>query len=126
MPQDYPVDSSDSAIKNAENRGLTVIVSDNNTLLIDIDTVEQYAIFQQRIDKVSKDIGMTIVSDEPSRSGLPRRHITIALGEEKTVADRLFLQLYLGSDPIKEYLSFLRYEAGDPKPILFFEKKDGE
>jgi len=38
--------------------------------------------------------------------------------------ERVALQLFLGSDPVREYLSLCLIEIGDPAPILFFENPD--
>ena len=58
----------------------------------------------------------------PSRSGLPKRHITVTLDQPITNYQRLALQVMLGSDRVREFLGYIQEKQGDPTPILFIEK----
>ncbi len=108
---------SEHAIQTAKEKGWTVIIPDDNTLLIDIDDDEQYAIHQKRIKRLVDITDFT--SDEcVSTSGLPHRHIILTTNTKFSIVERLFLQVWLGSDNVKERLSFIRYLNDDSNPTL--------
>ncbi len=88
-----------------------------NELFIDIDSQEEYEEFLVRLTEFREFFNVTTV-ERPSCSGLPRRHVIVTLNHEFSVAERLFMQTYLGSDPTKELLSFVRLQINDPSPIL--------
>jgi hypothetical protein len=107
--------------------GNTIVIPKDNELQIDIDSEEQYQIFQEcwaifkREFKEAK-----IIKDKPSRSGLPKRHITIHFPYTsfKDKAElRIAWQATLGSDPKRELLSLIRCDCGDDQPTLFVEEK---
>ena len=112
-------------IAYGEAHGFRVVSPLENELFIDIDSEEQMKIFTSRLtERVRKEIGVVEWTANPSKSGLPKRHITVTLDKGWLPLERVFLQLYLGSDPTREYLSLFRIINGDPEPTLFFEKKD--
>jgi len=45
-------------------------------------------------------------------------------GEDLTPIERVLLQACLGSDPVREVLSFLRIKRNHPTPTTFFELKE--
>ena len=107
----------------ADKRGLDVRVPKNNELFIDIDSEElttfhrQLAVFLKRTDAAW--------SVRPSPSGKPYHvHIVVTLTKRTvTNGERILLQAVLGSDPMRELLSWERIGIGDPHPTLFFEKR---
>ena len=120
----YIIDRSIGAIKRAEEQGLRTVLPKGNQLLIDLDSEEQYQTYLKRFARVQESLFIQEVYNQPSKSGLPKRHIIIELEKSIDVRERLILQLYLGSDPIREFLSYLRFLQDDPFPSLFFEKKE--
>jgi hypothetical protein len=114
---------SDIAYKEAKEKGLQIVLPDEHTLQIDIDSKEAFSLFERRISFLEKwydDIDFKITT---SLSGLPNRHIYITMSIPITPLERVFLQLFLGSDSTREFLSFKRIEINDPHPTLFFEKR---
>jgi hypothetical protein len=47
---------------------------------------------------------------EPSRSGLPKRHITVTLVDPVSQIERLALQAMLGSDRVRELLGYVQHQ----------------
>lgn len=108
----------------ADDNGFIVKVPTDRELFLDIDTQEQYNLFRKRFPKLCDEMGCSPDYEEtPSASGLPHRHIVVTLAHSMNDEGRMFLQLWLGSDPIREYLSFLRLNHSATFPILFLEKR---
>jgi hypothetical protein len=111
-------------IKRMEAEGNRIVLPQSNELQVDIDSDEQYAVFQKslaclkRNETESDDIK---VEEHPSRSGLPRRHITITMPFDLEPWERIAFQAALGSDPIRELVSIYRLMRNDRHPTLFVE-----
>jgi hypothetical protein len=90
--------------------------------MLDIDALHQLEQFETRLKKFSKDYKVENTEIVESFSGPPHCHIYIRLEKPLPVMTRIFLQMWLGSDPIKEYLSVRRVMIGDNHPILMLEK----
>ena len=88
-----------------------------NQLFIDIDSAEQYELYKERLP-MFLEFCDAVTTERASKSGLPRRHIIVDLKYEFSVAERLFLQMFLNSDSTREMLSFVRHQMGDKYPIL--------
>ena len=116
--------SREELCNKAAEEGFEVIFSDKYTLLIDIDDDEHLAMFNARIDRIKQEItDIESIEYYTSTSGEPHKHIIIKMKDECDVLRRLFLQIFLGSDPVREYLSYLRHERGDKFPSLLLRKK---
>ena len=113
---------SKHAFEQAENEGKIVVLPNEYTLQIDIDTEENHTIFETRIKYLEKwyDLAYKVLS---SKSGGIHCHIYVDMKEAITPTERIFLQLYLGSDSKREFLSLQRIRNDDPHPTLFFENK---
>jgi hypothetical protein len=111
-------------IKRMEAEGNRIVLPKDNELQVDIDSDEQYAVFQKslaclkRNESQSDDIR---VEEHPSRSGLPRRHITVTMPFDLEPWERIAFQAALGSDPIRELVSIFRLMRNDSHPTLFVE-----
>jgi len=57
-----------------------------------------------------------------SRSGAPKRHVTVTLDQPIDNYQRVALQAIMGSDRVREFLSYVQHRNGDQHPILFIEK----
>lgn len=103
--------------------GRSIITPKDNELLIDIDSEEDFKQFEEGIDLIQRNISedIKITNIHPSKSGLPRRHITVTLPFDTTPVERIAWQAALGSDFKRELLSLIRYLRGDIKPTLFVE-----
>lgn len=121
-------EQQDIFIQRMEAAGFQVLKPKDNELFIDIDTPGQYAIFQRNIEAWNKNMDQEFRvkcwKEAPSKSGLPRRHITCTLHSSVVLSprDRICFQALLGSDPMRELLSLCRYHAGDSDPTLFVEQ----
>lgn len=76
-------------------------------------------------DLRGKEMKLEVVSCLPSRSGLPHRHVILRANCDLSPAERIALQACLGSDLVREFLSFLRYIQGG-EGTTFYENHDWE
>jgi len=116
--------SNKLAIEKAASDGLLVVYPTENELQIDIDNEQSYLFFLRQKNILNRFVRIESFDVRPSKSGLPRRHITVRLQTPVTVLERLCLQACMGSDRIREVLGYVRYKTNDPTPTLFFEKKE--
>lgn len=116
-------DDSRPFMKEMEEAGFEIILPADNELLIDLDTEEQYQTFLKQYERLQQDYSCTS-RVYPSKSGLPRRHVVVELYFNMSPFQRIALQAALGSDPMRELLSFIRVMNSDPHPTLFVEKGD--
>lgn len=114
---------SDSCVKRAKDRGLVATVPGPQELFIDIDSAEQYAIFAKQWTILRQLYPSAKVSeDKPSpskRSG--RRHIVVTMPFVLGGKERILLQALLGSDLVREILSYVCWAKNDPNPTVLFE-----
>lgn len=102
--------------------GKKIVIPKDNELMIDIDSEEQLLIFKDRIKELNELIHYVhSIKTIPSQGGSGHYHIYVLLDLHLTEIERAFLQLFLGSDPIREYLAYCLTKIGDPHPTLFFE-----
>ena len=120
------VPNSSRALKEAEEDNLLVVFPKDNELQIDIDTERAFSIYLAMRPIVEKYFGVKKETIAPSRSGLPKRHITLELCDRLTNYQRIALQLALGSDRVREMLGIVQEYKQDPHPTLFLEKKPQE
>jgi len=110
-------------VQRAEELGCDIVYPAPNELQIDIDTEHAFEIFQVMIIVVRHHFLVYGYQVTPSKSGLPKRHITVTLVTPVTDIERVALQLALGSDRIRETLSLARIKLGQERPTCFFEKR---
>ena len=116
--------SNQVALEKADKEGLNVVYPNEFELQIDIDNEQSYLVFQNQRRIVHRFVGIERQEEHPSKSGLPRRHITLRLKKPVTTLERICLQACLGSDRVREVLGYIRYAQNDQNPTLFFEKKE--
>ncbi len=114
--------NSQRAIEEALINNLLVVYPAEDELQIDIDNEHSYLVYVKQMDIMKKYLGAIETKVEASRSGLPKRHITVKLNHSVTMLERIALQACLGSDRVRELLSLVQYQNGDPHPVLFLEK----
>lgn len=122
-----PDEERKAFIQRTKDEGFDVVIPKDNELQIDIDNDEQYAVFERAMHSLSRNevFSPLTYEEHPSRSGLPRRHITVTLPRNvDTPWMRIALQASLGSDPIRELISCIRLIRGDMAPTLFVEKRN--
>lgn len=115
--------NSARALREAADENLEVVFPAKNQLQIDIDSDHAFNIYQETKEIVERYYGLILEDIKPSRSGLPKRHITITLYGDLNEFERIALQACLGSDRIREILSVIQARHNDPHPTLFLEKK---
>lgn len=115
--------SSDVAFTKAKKEGWKIILPKQNELLIDIDGEDAMHTFFKVLPLIQEYVGVESWNARPSKSGDPnRQHITVILARFVEPAERITLQLMLGSDPRREALSWIELQNGDKFPTLFYEK----
>lgn len=116
-------DTTHRLIKNAERNGATVLYPQPNELFLDIDTLDQYNQMFDRLPRLLELFGCqaAIKRDVPSNSGGEHRHVIIELSIQVDNATRAGLQMFLGSDPVRDVLALRRIMAGVYDPIIFIE-----
>jgi hypothetical protein len=120
----YSIRKEEDIRKAAEEKNCDVVFSDENHLLLDIDSQEALVTFHNSWDELSGSIGGYIESEHASKSGLPKKHIYIKL--DKPMPDiwqRIALQMALGSDRIRELMHCREVMYGMENPICLFEPK---
>lgn len=119
-------DTTESVIAAAEAGGADVLYPQSNELFIDIDTDEQYNLCLSRISELRSMLRCTvgIKRDVPSNSGGEHRHVIVELSIQIDDATRAGMQMFLGSDPIRELLALRRIMQGVANPIIFIEGGD--
>lgn len=116
---------SEHAFERAKRENLEVILPDEHTLMIDIDNEDLLKIFYDRWNNLEywecfEGKSHRIVDSKTKG----HKHIYVRLPKMRlTATQRIFLQLYLGSDPRREFLCLQRILKNDPHPTLFFEKE---
>lgn len=126
---------SEEAYAQAEREGFEVVVPDEYTLQLDIDqpnfTYANNVEFAKLVHCLDQNFGVAQRSQcgggydiQETVSPGGNTHITIRLKKPVDATQRILLQACLGSDSIREMLSFFRILAGDKTPTLFFEAKE--
>lgn len=118
----------------AKAKGLVIKVPGPRELFIDIDSATDFAVFEdnwRRFKKTEDDDADGAPCDyvtSPSPSEEPDHyHVVVTLSRDvKDISERILLQSMLGSDRVREILSWQRMLNGDPVPTLFFEKPPTE
>ena len=126
VAKDYELNNPNSqrAVDEAATNNLLVVFPSDRELQLDLDTEHAFNIYQEMLPLFNKYFGLVQVEVRPSRSGLPKRHVTLTTYEPLTNYQRIAIQLALGSDRVREMLSIVQEHLKDPHPTLFLENKD--
>jgi hypothetical protein len=112
-------------LKEAREKGCVVVYPGPNDLFVDIDSEDDLDFFHEAIVRLRRYFpgGDILVNVTPSKSP-GRYHATVTIPRPvKDAAERILLQAVLGSDRVRELLSWARLETGaTPHPTVFFEK----
>lgn len=115
--------NSENAITRAQAEDLLIVYPRPNQLFVDLDNEHSFLLFKKQFDLFVKFIDADAeFSEAPSKSGLPKRHVTVWLSCEVTEEKRILFQALLGSDRVRELLGYVQESNGDPHPTLFLEK----
>lgn len=120
----------EAAEKAAAAKGLVVVIPKANELFVDIDSAEDFAVFEKHVERLQaashQELGCAVLDYRvtPSNSGGERRHAVVTLSRDvKSDVERCLLQACLGSDRLRELLSWVRIESGvRVHPTVFFER----
>jgi hypothetical protein len=112
--------TSRDAFKYCNEKNLDCIYPMANELFVDIDTEADYGNFLKNKNIISIIKAWHVT---PSRTKAQGKHIVVELDRDVTSIERIALQTILGSDTRREAHSWVRLQANDPLPTLFFEKK---
>ena len=117
-------EAREAYIARVREEGFEIALPSEFELQIDIDSEQHFQAFRDSIGVILRNWETPGIDIEihPSKSGLPRRHITVTLPFSVTPWQRIALQAALGSDPIRELLSATRLMRGEPHPTLFSER----
>lgn len=111
------------AVEKAKRFNCDIVIADDSTLQIDLDSDEALEVFDRQ-HLLLCDLGLLpSFNYEQSESKGGNTHITIPLGFSLSVEQRLLLQALLGSDLKREALSLKRVREGMPNPILLFKPR---
>lgn len=138
LTDDFPPNGSREEIEYTIDRdpykvaeeigGLQVVEANDNHLQIDLDSGDVNTL----VDRVNLLVKLGIVPFAPdaanskvtfSKSG--NLHAYVKLSEGLAPEERVILQLFLGSDPIRELFNYLRLKRSVPRPgIVLFETEE--
>src|SRR5882672_5517308 len=94
--------NSQRAIDEAKNLNLAVVFPKDNQLQLDIDNYGSMEQYYKLRDVVQHHWGILEEEIHPSKSGLPKRHVTITMKSDMDIKDRILIQACLGSDRTRE------------------------
>lgn len=114
----------DAASAKAASKGLVVKLPAANELFVDIDNDADFAVFTKHLATLGEHVSVLGFDETPSNSGGTHRHVVVRLGRDiANDVERIFLQAVLGSDRLRELLSWACIQAkASPHPSVFFEK----
>jgi hypothetical protein len=112
---------SSEAIKEAEENGGEVIFPSSTELYLDLDSEESVNLFLENLNMLDRHISISKYGYQESRT--PGKYHGIVELSQPLMSDmeRILLQTILGSDPKREFLSYMRILKRDPHPTLFIE-----
>ncbi len=112
-----------NADKRAEARGCYVVDPQPNELFIDIDREEDFEYFKKNVNWLKDIVECWHIT--PSPSGKPGHyHIVVTLKRAvRDAFERIGLQAILGSDRLREVLSWRNALNNSGRPTCFFEKE---
>lgn len=107
----------------AQGLKLRAVFPKPNELFLDFDTQKQWEDFSRKAEIVMRSLPSFVYTVAWSKSGEPHRHVTCTIGRDVSPLERVALQAILGSDPIREALTYVRIRKGDRpgKESCFFE-----
>lgn len=124
--EDYDVafdpDTREAELEQAA-KGRVIVRGEPLRILLDLDTPEARAQYDSMLPIVRRYWTIDDISEWKSSGG--NTHIAIRFRDtpELSVVERLLLQSILGSDPLKELLSFRRYLNGVEDPTVLFQPR---
>lgn len=119
---DYGNVSSQNLIDAAQGLECEIFYPSDAQLTLDLDNEKDFQYFMKQYSRWKYYFGFASYEILKSRHG--NKHVIIALKNPITdIKERLLLQALLGSDRIREALSFLRIKRNDPHPSILLRPK---
>ena len=122
---EYTLDNTNFLNEIRENGKFEIVEPDDFTLLLDIDDIIHFEIYERVLGNLLRHIEL---QENPviyfSISGPPKCHVILKLHLPLSVEERIALQAILGSDPIKELYSLLRVRQGIKCPVFLLRQKE--
>lgn len=106
----YALRNIEAAIADAQEKNYECVRGDDHTLLLDIDSDEDFMWFTHMLGKFAVELGVKEVLLSPSKSG--NRHIQVKLWSGRDIRTRALLEATLGSDRKRALLNWFRAEEG--------------
>ena len=119
--EEYTSLHSSEAIKEAEENGGEVTFPTTHQLYLDLDSEESVNLFLQNLNMLDRHVTVERYGYQESRT--PGKYHGIVELTHPVMSDmeRILFQAILGSDPKREFLSYMRILKRDPHPTLFIE-----
>lgn len=113
-----------AAEDDAKAKGLVVKTPARDELFVDIDSDADFEVFAKHLKILGRFVAVRSYTVSPSNSGGERRHVVVRLSRDVVDdSERVLLQAVLGSDRLRELLSWERIRSGVREhPTVFFEK----
>jgi hypothetical protein len=109
--------------RQAAEKGCVIVEPGARELFLDIDCEEDLDLFRRNVLRVQEDAAVLRYEVRSSPSGRGGRyHVVVTLGRDVDPVERVLLQALLGSDRVREALSWIRARRGFEMPTIFFEK----
>lgn len=121
MSQFEKFKTTEDAAKHAESCGFEVVRGNERTLLLDIDSGEDFRKFEINRDLVDELVGIEDYTVWNSQSS--KHHVKLTLKKPLSIEIRLFLQACLGSDLKRELLTYKRILRGETEPSTLFRPR---
>lgn len=104
---------------------MVVVVPQADQIQLDIDNHASREIWERVRPVLESRFDISCVEEHPSKSGGIKKHVTVTFMKPlMSPMERILLQACLGSDPVRELLSYYRVLERDPVPTLFIEKRE--
>lgn len=118
--EEYP-DNTVEAKEKAESEGFEVVLGDDYTLLLDIDSAADLDRWHQSADRLLQ-YGVDVVEQEEWKSKSGNMHVRIKMKTPLPVRQRVGLEAILGSDRKRAGLSYREAERAE-FPCMLFKPK---
>jgi len=116
----------EAAVEAATMKGLVLKFPAADELFVDIDSNEDFEVFEKHVARLGAFVPVSSIEITPSNSAGERRHAVVKLGRDVVSdSERVLLQAVLGSDRMRELLSWARIQSGlREHPTVFFERPE--
>lgn len=104
--------------------GFVISLPKENELQVDIDSDNQLKAFENNFNRLCQSLHQDIYQVRTQSKSGKGFHIRVLMPWPLEPVERIAWQACLGSDPVREILSLIRFRRGDTIPTLFLETKE--